>query len=91
MERATCKDLKILLKYESLIYSDILNGKNEAWRHVTTCLSEVLNTEVEESKTAVQISDLHFTGLTPADCSPAVQTLCSEVRPLTFLELHRSV
>lgn len=43
--------------------------------NVTTCWSKALNTEVEESKTAIQISGLHFTGLTPADCSPAVQTL----------------
>lgn len=82
-EHATCQDLKILLKYESLIYSDILNGKNKAWRDVTTCLSKALNTEVEESKTAIQISDLGFTGLTPADCSLAMQTPCSSAQPLT--------
>lgn len=43
--------------------------------NVTTCSSKALNTEVEESKTAIQISGLHFTGFTPADCSLAVQTL----------------
>lgn len=43
-EHATCKDLKILLKYESPIYSDILNGRNEAWRDATTCSSKALNT-----------------------------------------------
>lgn len=33
-EHATCKDLKVLLKYELLIYSDITNGKNETRRDI---------------------------------------------------------
>jgi len=88
-ERATCKELKILLKYESLICSDILNGKSEAWRAVTTCSGKVLNTAAEE--TAIQIPDRCFTGWTPAACSPALEALCSRVQPLTSLELHSSV
>lgn len=35
-------------------------------------LSKALNTKIEETKNVVQVSDLHFTGLTPADYSLAV-------------------
>lgn len=43
-------------------------------RHGTTCLIKVFNTQVEESKAAVQIPDLHFTGAVPEDCSGLCNT-----------------
>lgn len=42
-------------------------------RHRTTCLIKVFNTQVGESKAAVRIPELHFTGVIPEDCS----RLCS--------------
>lgn len=87
MEHATCKDLIMLLKYELLIYSDIWNGRDEAWRHGTTCLIKVFNTQVEESKAAIQVPELHLTGVTPEGCSG----LCSTLQPLPSLQLHRGV
>lgn len=87
MEHATCKDLIMLLKYESLIYSDIWDGRDEAWKHGRTRLIKVFNTQVEESKAAIQIPDLHFTGITPEGCSG----LGSTVHPLPSPQLHRGV
>lgn len=54
-------------------------------RHGTTCLIKVFNTQVEESKAAIQIPDLHFTGGTPEGCSG----LGSTVQALPSLQLHR--
>lgn len=43
-------------------------------RHRTTCLIKVFNTQVEESKAAVQIPELYFTGVTPEGCSGLCST-----------------
>lgn len=55
-------------------------------RHGTTCLIKVFNTQVEESKAAVQIPDLHFTGAV-LGCA----TLGSTAPPLPSLQPHRGV
>lgn len=43
-------------------------------RHRTTCLIRVFNTQVGESKAAVQIPELYFTGVTPEGCSGLCST-----------------
>lgn len=40
----------------------------------TTCLIKVFNTQVEESKAAIQTPGLHFTGVTPEGCSGLCNT-----------------